>query len=296
MHPRTRCIDAGALPLLALLPATRLAAQSAATVEALAPVLAAEDARRFDGALFATALRSPDSVVQQYTLRAIGRIGDPQGVPLVAEYLARPDSTYDAEAAFALGLIRDTSAVAPLIGWLTGPQAIGQDAALEAATALCRIGGPTAAAFVAQVLSGSSPALRMPDDWSAASTRSVVAATAGWSRASEYAAGYRTSTFWSGRTASARAVTGARRPRRQASPSSCCWNAATSGIRRAGELPDSTCATKAAAVGPPMRQSAVAASSAASWPIAWGPVSHAMIGATAEVSRMRPRANAASAS
>ncbi|HEV2290684.1 MAG TPA: HEAT repeat domain-containing protein, partial [Gemmatimonadales bacterium] len=163
MHPRSRSCVIGALSFFAVLPTTRLAAQNAATVEALAPILAAEDARRFDGALFATALRSPDSVVQQYALRAVGRIGDPQGVPLVAEYLARPDSTYDAEAAFALGLIRDTSAVAPLIAWLTGPQAIGQDAALEAATALCRIGGPTAAAFVAEALSASAPDFKMPD-------------------------------------------------------------------------------------------------------------------------------------
>lgn len=156
---------AAAAPLLALLALAapvRGAAQNAGTVEGLAPILAAEDARRFDGALFAGALRSPDSVVQRYALRALGRIGDPAAVPLLAEYLAQPDSTLDAEAAFALGLIRDTSAVAPLISWLTGPQPIGQDASQEGATALARIGGPTAAAFVARVLVNPS-GLRMPD-------------------------------------------------------------------------------------------------------------------------------------
>lgn len=162
MHPTARRLVLAAA-LLALVPAPRLAAQNAATVEALAPILAAEDARRFDGALFATALRAPDSVVQQYAIRAMGRIGDPAAVPLLAEYLAQPDSTYDAEAAFALGLIRDTSAAAPIIDWLTGPLKIGQDAALEAATALCRIGGPTAAAFVARALSANGSDLKMPD-------------------------------------------------------------------------------------------------------------------------------------
>ncbi|MGB7212449.1 MAG: peptidylprolyl isomerase [Gemmatimonadales bacterium] len=163
MLPICRRLTVLLLVLLALIPAHHLAAQNAATVEALAPILAAEDARRFDGALFNTALRSPDPVVQQYAIRAIGRIGDPGGVPLLTAYLAQPDSTYDAEAAFALGLIGDTSAAAPIIGWLTGPQAVGQDAALEGATALCRIGGPTAAAFVARALSTSTSNLKMPD-------------------------------------------------------------------------------------------------------------------------------------
>jgi cyclophilin family peptidyl-prolyl cis-trans isomerase/HEAT repeat protein len=162
MHQTSRRL-AVAIALLTSASVPRLAAQNAATVEALAPILAAEDARRFDGALFATALRSPDSVVQQYAIRAMGRIGDPAAVPLLAAYLADPDSTYDAEAAFALGLIRDTSAAAPIIGWLTGPQKIGQDGALEAATALCRIGGPTAAAFVARALATNGSDLKMPD-------------------------------------------------------------------------------------------------------------------------------------
>ena len=139
-----------------------LAAQASATVEALAPILAAEDARRFDGALFTAALRSPDSLVQRYALRAIGRIGDPAGVPLLAAYLADPDSGLDVEAVFSLGLIRDTTAVAPIIAWLTGPVAIGEDASLEAATALARIGGASAAAFLGRVL-GDSTGLRMPD-------------------------------------------------------------------------------------------------------------------------------------
>ncbi|MGH7732473.1 MAG: HEAT repeat domain-containing protein, partial [Gemmatimonadales bacterium] len=163
MLPIPRRIVIAVAALLFLAPLRPLAAQNAATVEALAPILADEDARRFDGALFATALRSPDSVVQQYTIRAIGRIGDPDGVPLLAEYLAQPDSTYDAEAAFALGLIGDTAAAAPIIAWLTGPQRVGQDAALEGATALCRIGGPTAAAFVARALSANVSDLKMPD-------------------------------------------------------------------------------------------------------------------------------------
>lgn len=151
------------LTCLALLALARpAAAQNATTVEALAPILAAEDARRFDPALFGSSLRSPDSVVQKYAIRALGRIGDPDAVPLLAEYLANPDSGLDAEAVFALGLIRDTTAVAPIVAWLTGPAPISQAAGLEGATALARIGGPTAAAFLTGVFADTSR-LRMAD-------------------------------------------------------------------------------------------------------------------------------------
>ena len=150
------------ISLTLILLARTAVAQNATTVEALAPILAAEDARRFDATLLGASVRSPDSVVQKYALRALGRIGDPAGVPILAEYLANPDSGLDAEAVFALGLIRDTSAVAPIIGWLTGPVAISQDASLEGATALARIGGPTAAAFLTQVFTDTLR-LRMPD-------------------------------------------------------------------------------------------------------------------------------------
>jgi cyclophilin family peptidyl-prolyl cis-trans isomerase/HEAT repeat protein len=67
--------------------------------------------------------------------------------------LALP-STADlhAEAAFAIGLIRDTSAVGDLVAWLQGSVQERETAVEEGILALARIGGPAAAAFLTQVL------------------------------------------------------------------------------------------------------------------------------------------------
>ncbi|HET7041880.1 MAG TPA: HEAT repeat domain-containing protein, partial [Gemmatimonadales bacterium] len=115
----------------------RLTAQTEATVNRLAPILAAEDARDFKPALFTSALLDPDPLVVRTAIRAIGRIGDPQGIPLLAGVFTRPDSAdLRAEAAFALGIIRDTSAVPILVQWLQRPEPRPASATGEAVTAL----------------------------------------------------------------------------------------------------------------------------------------------------------------
>jgi len=153
---RASCFVRGGLLAVALLahwPTGPLAAQSEATVNRLAPILAAEDARDFDEALLRSGVTDPDTLVRRTAIRAIGHIGDPAGAPLLLGVLATPDiADLHAEAAFALGLMRDTSLAAGLVAWLQGPQKLRATAVEEGITALARIGGPIAAGFLDQAV------------------------------------------------------------------------------------------------------------------------------------------------
>ena len=147
----------------ALLLGGRAAAQE--QVEQLAPILAAEDARDFRPELFRRVLVAPDSVVRRIGVTAAGRIGDLRATPLVIPLVSDPDSTVRVAAAFALGLLRDTAAVQPLMDRLTGVPALDVPAALEALTALAKIGGRRVGEFFAGVLGGNvvlSQADRIP--------------------------------------------------------------------------------------------------------------------------------------
>lgn len=148
--------------LLLALVTTPARAQDGASVEALAPVLAAEDARQWNDAVLRRGVTFADTVVRSRTALAIGRIGDPQGLPLLLTLLDDPENNVRPSAAFALGLLRDTMAVAPLIRALT--TAPGQDIATtrETITALARIGGRDAAEFIADILAGRAT-LATPD-------------------------------------------------------------------------------------------------------------------------------------
>ncbi|MBA3259695.1 MAG: HEAT repeat domain-containing protein, partial [Gemmatimonadales bacterium] len=134
-------------------------------IEQLAPVLAAEDARDFQPALFGKALVAPDSVVRRMAAMGAGRIGDLRATALVLPLLGDPDSTVRVAAAFALGLLRDSAAVPPLLDRLAGQPALDGPTAMEAVTALAKIGGPRVGEFFRAVLSGSAvltPADRAP--------------------------------------------------------------------------------------------------------------------------------------
>ncbi len=139
---------------LGLLSPVALAAQEQALVEELAPVLAAEDAREWRQDLFQRSLLAADSVVQRLAAMAAGRIGDLRATPLLIRTLDQPDSTVRVAAAFALGLLRDSAAVQPLIQRLTGLQPLDAPTAVEAVTALAKIGGRKVADFFGSVLQG----------------------------------------------------------------------------------------------------------------------------------------------
>jgi cyclophilin family peptidyl-prolyl cis-trans isomerase/HEAT repeat protein len=133
-----------------------LFAQEEAIVEQIAPLIAAEDARDFQPDLFARGLVAPDSLVRGIAALAAGRIGDLRATRLLVPLLADPDSTVRVRAAFALGLLRDSTAMQPLIDRLTGLPALDATTAVEAVTAVAKIGGPATGAFFAGVLGGKA--------------------------------------------------------------------------------------------------------------------------------------------
>ena len=135
-------------------------AQDEAIVDQIASVLAVEDARRFDLAVLSDGARAADPAVRRRAALAIGRIAAREGLPLLLELLADQDSTVQADAVFALGLLRDTAAVPPLRQQLASAGGGPTPAiALEAVTALAKIGGPTGAAAIEEVLRQSTVAV-----------------------------------------------------------------------------------------------------------------------------------------
>src|SRR6478609_10604763 len=142
-----------AVALLAVLPSCRLAAQSEATVNGIAPILAAEDARNFDGQLFSAAVAGGDSLVRRTAIRALGHLRDPRGLDLLFQVLQDPDiADHHAEAAFAIGLIRDSGSGDGVIQWLRSSRALRASAIDEGVTAVAKIGGPVAAEFLSQLI------------------------------------------------------------------------------------------------------------------------------------------------
>jgi len=146
----------GALGAASLLLPVALRAQDPAQVEALAPLLMAEDRRQFDLGAFNLGSNDPDPLVRQTAITAMGRIGDLRATQLLLPRLADPDAGVVLATFFALGLLRDTAAVEPIIARLRSPDSLTDDAVAEGATALARIGGATAATFVGGALSGTA--------------------------------------------------------------------------------------------------------------------------------------------
>ncbi len=131
-----------------------VSAQQEAVIEQLAPLLAAEDARDFRVELYRRALVAPDSVVRRMAAVGAGRIGDLRATPLLLPLLSDPDSTVRAAVAFGLGLLRDTAATPTLVERLSGVPPLDASTAVEAVTALAKIGGPRSGEFFTGVLTG----------------------------------------------------------------------------------------------------------------------------------------------
>jgi cyclophilin family peptidyl-prolyl cis-trans isomerase/HEAT repeat protein len=149
------------LPPLSLLAALALApaplqAQDAAIVEAIAPLLQAEDAREWNPGTLEAATLSAEPLVRRTAAMSIGRIGDWRGTATLVPMLQDRDSTIHPTVAFALGLLRDTAAVGPLIVRLTAMPTPTLETAKEIVTALAKIGGPAAADMIARVLNNTA--------------------------------------------------------------------------------------------------------------------------------------------
>jgi cyclophilin family peptidyl-prolyl cis-trans isomerase/HEAT repeat protein len=144
------------LSSLLVLPPVTAVAQDEAIVDALANVLAAEDARRFDAPLFRAAIRYPSPVVRRQAALAIGRIGNPGGIEFLMRLISDPDSGVQVAAIFALGLVGQPSSL-PELRELALYAVDGERiaAGAEAVAAAARIGGPAGAAVIDEVLNRS---------------------------------------------------------------------------------------------------------------------------------------------
>src|SRR5437660_6404693 len=148
---RTRFVSRSCVLSVVLVLAARPAAaqRNEGTVEALARLLAAADARAFDAGLERETLGAPDPFVRRQAALAAGRSGDTAAVaPLVAA-LRDSSAAVQAAAAFALGLLKDGRAVAPLAALTRTGDGAPQ---CEAVTALAKIGGDEGARAVANLL------------------------------------------------------------------------------------------------------------------------------------------------
>ncbi len=130
-----------------------------ATVGVLASLLAAADARRFDAVVLREGLSHPSAGVRRQAALAAGRIGDAEAVDLLIPALNDSVAAVQAAAAFALGLLKESRAIAPLLQTVravaltdAGPPQF------EAVTAIAKIGGEQAARALVEVIASGSPA------------------------------------------------------------------------------------------------------------------------------------------
>jgi cyclophilin family peptidyl-prolyl cis-trans isomerase len=157
--PRRRRLLAAAAAIVAM--GAPLGAQrptpaiDAQVLRASARLLAMADARAATS-LIDSLLKAPAPTwLRQQALRTIGQVGDVSRAPLLRQALADPDTAVAADAAFALGLLRDAEALPALEAALFRPGSV-QD---EAAFALGRLGAPARGVLLVALGRSPTPAL-----------------------------------------------------------------------------------------------------------------------------------------
>ena len=154
------------LVLLGMIPAG-IVAQDEAIVDALAPVLAAEDTRHFDESVLLIASEHSSHIVRRHAALAIGRIGDHDGTAILVRLTADPNDVVRLDAVFALGILGDDAAL-PRIREIAfdGHSGDCMEVCAEAMAAIARIGGPTSAAIITELLArslGTATSGNVPD-------------------------------------------------------------------------------------------------------------------------------------
>jgi len=123
-------------------------------VNLYARLMAMTDSRSFDPALIDSGLASHWAPLRAAASLAIGQVGPTHGIagaPLLRELLNDADATVASNAAYALGLLRDSASVQSLAATLGGRPRVAR----EAAWALGEIGAPARAALISAL---SAPA------------------------------------------------------------------------------------------------------------------------------------------
>jgi cyclophilin family peptidyl-prolyl cis-trans isomerase/HEAT repeat protein len=145
----------GLLALIVAGGAAPVAAQTPARDSVLVDLLAAEDARSFDSVLVGAAVRHPDPLVRRRAALAAGRIRDPRATPLLLPLLQDARPSVQADAAFALGLLGDSSAADALAARVRG--APDSATAAELVTALAKLPGARAATALGRLVEAGAP-------------------------------------------------------------------------------------------------------------------------------------------
>src|SRR5688572_4114226 len=122
-------------------------------IDAATTFIQLEDRREYVSEFFAAAAAAPEPSIRARAALAAGRIAAPPSREFVRNLLSDPDTMVAASAAFAAGLLRDTTAV-PLLAALLDSLGVATRpfVAAEAAEALGRIAAPEARAFLTAFL------------------------------------------------------------------------------------------------------------------------------------------------
>lgn len=142
---------------VALLPA--LVAQTDPRADQLGRLLAAEDRREYDPALFERGMASADPVVRRQATLGAGRIQDRRAGPALLAILDLPDTTGHAAAMFALGLLADSTLTMPIITRLGDSRPLAVGAVAEAPSTLAKLGSGLSRTLFSRLLDGTSRAV-----------------------------------------------------------------------------------------------------------------------------------------
>ena len=124
----------------------------------LASLLEVADTRQADTSVIDRAMASPTPFVRAYAARVTGQVGIEARAGMLRSLVADRDSMVAADAAFALGMLRDSVALPALVSALAGPPTV----VAAAAWSLGEI-GESARTSIERVLRAGQPAASLSD-------------------------------------------------------------------------------------------------------------------------------------
>jgi cyclophilin family peptidyl-prolyl cis-trans isomerase/HEAT repeat protein len=159
MRFRRALVLAAAAGLTTVAQAQRAGSPSKLDTHLYARLMAMTDSRTFDRPLLDSALASSWVPLRAAAALAIGQVGSAHGMPgasMLRSLLSDRDKTVGSNAAYALGLLRDSASIPSLAAALKDNPRVAR----EAAWALGEIGAPSRAAIIAALGSPTSDQAR----------------------------------------------------------------------------------------------------------------------------------------